>query len=648
MGLTLIYTSGNYWRRNSPQPDKNDKMSTAVKQFHEEEAIGKTYDLQVARRLLKYLKPYIRILIPALLLTLALNLLGVLQPKFTQYAIDWYILPGKLDGLSLLVLLYVGVQFFRLVFSYFQAILLNTVGQYVMFDIRRELYDKLQHQEIAYYDRNPVGRIMTRLTTDVDALNELFTQGVTDLLGDLVMIVAIISMMMWMDPLLTLVTLLTVPMLFAATTWFRKGARRGYDMVRTRIARINAFLQEHFAGAQTVQIFNAEIKSLNKFRKINDEHRRANLDTIFYYAVFFPLVDFIGAVGIALIIWYGGYRVMQNTPGNTVLTLGALVAFIQYSGFLFQPIRDISDKYNVLQSAVVASHRIFKTLDLPIAILNPNRPLKSGRARGRIEFQNVWFAYKDEEWVLKDVSFTVEPGQSIALVGHTGSGKTTITNLLMRFYDIQRGRILLDGTDLRDWDLKSLRQNFAVVLQEVFLFSGTVEGNIRLGREEISEERVVWAAREVHADRFIGRLKDGYKAEVRERGAGLSVGQKQLISFARALAFDPALLILDEATSSIDTETEQLIQQAIERVMRDRTSIVVAHRLSTIQNADRIIVLHHGEIREQGNHQELLLQRGLYWRLYKLQYADGSRIEKKTAELEEPELIQTDRLQFSE
>src|SRR6266536_5439662 len=386
-------------------------MSTAVKQFHEEEAIGKTYDFQVARRLLRYLSPYLRLLIPALLLTFALNLLGILQPKFTEYAIDWYILPRKSSGLELLVGLYVAVQFLRFLFSYLQALLLNTVGQHVMFDMRRELYDKLQHQEVAYYDRNPVGRIMTRLTSDVDALNELFTQGVTDLLGDLVMIIAIIGVMFWMDIRLTIVTLLTVPLLFAATTWFRKGARKGYDMVRTRIARINAFLQEHFAGAQTVQIFNAERKSLEKFREINADYRKANIDTIFYYAVFFPLVDFIGAVGIALIIWYGGYRVM-----NGALTLGALVAFIQYSGFLFQPIRDISDKYNVLQAAVVASHRIFKTLDLPIAITTPEKPLKSGRARGHIEFQNVWFAYKGEEWVLKDVSFTVRPGQSIALV----------------------------------------------------------------------------------------------------------------------------------------------------------------------------------------------------------------------------------------
>jgi ATP-binding cassette subfamily B multidrug efflux pump len=597
-------------------------MATAAQQFHEEESIGKAYDMQVARRLMRYLKPYFRVLIPALFLTLVLNLLRATQPKFTQYAIDWYILPKQPWGLKWIALVYALVLLVTFVFSYVQDVLLNTVGQRVMYDLRAELYTKLQRQDVAYYDRNPVGRIMTRLTSDVDALNELFTSGVIEVLGDVVMIVAIVGMMLWIDWRLTLVTLVTVPLLFSATTWFRKHARRGYDLVRTRVARINAFLQEHISGAQTVQIFNAEAKSRLAFHKINDDHRNANIDTIFYYAVFFPLVDLIGAFGIAVIIWYGGWLVMGNTATHTVLTLGALVAFIQYSQQLFQPIRDISDKYNVLQAAVVAAHRIFRTLDTPIAIQSPERALKSGRAIGKIEFENVWFAYKGDDWVLKDVSFSVELGQSIALVGHTGSGKTTITNLLMRFYDIQKGRILLDGVDVRDWDLQSLRENFAVVLQDVFLFSGSVESNVRLGREDISDARVRWAAGEVHADHFIERLHDGYKTEVRERGAGLSVGQKQLISFARALAFDPALLILDEATSSIDTETEQLIQQAIERVMMNRTSIVVAHRLSTVQRADRIIVMHHGEIREMGSHQELLAQRGLYWKLYRLQYAD--------------------------
>jgi ATP-binding cassette subfamily B protein len=599
-------------------------MSTTAKQFHEEEAIGKTYDLRIARRLLRYLKPYKFALIPALFLTLLQVVLGILQPKFTEYAIDWYIIPRKLDGLRLFVLVYLGVWFLRFAFSYIQEILLNTVGQRVMYDLRSELYDKLQHQEVAYYDRNPVGRIMTRLTSDVDALNELFTSGVIDVLGDVVMIFAIVAVMLLMSWQLTLVTLITVPLLFAATTWFRKHARRGYDRVRTRIARLNAFLQEHISGAQTVQIFNAEEKSRRQFHEINDDHRNANVETIFYYSVFFPLVDLIGAVGISLIIWYGGWRVMHNSAASMVLSLGALVAFIQYSQLLFQPIRDISDKYNVLQAAVVASYRIFKTLDMPVAITTPEEPKKSGRAAGLIEFENVWFAYKEDDWVLKDVSFRVEPGQSVALVGHTGSGKTTITNLLMRFYDVQKGRVMLDGVDVRDWDLQSLRENFAVVLQDVFLFSGTIESNIRLGRESITPERVEWAAGEVRADRFIKRMTGGYASEVKERGAGLSVGQKQLISFARALAFDPALLVLDEATSSIDTETEQLIQQAIERVMMGRTSIVVAHRLSTIQRADRIIVLHHGKIREQGTHQELLMHRGLYWKLYRLQYSDNS------------------------
>ena len=617
-------------------------MSTAVKQFHEEEAIGKTYDAGVARRRLKYLRPYVWWLAPALLLTLLANGLGVVQPKFVKYAIDEGILKSAHSVLVWIALAFLGAKLLQFGVSYVQTVILESVGQRVMYDLRAELYAKLQRQEVAYFDRNPVGRVMTRLTSDVDALNELFTSGVIDVLGDLVMIFAIVAVMLWMDWRLTLVTLVTIPMLVAATTWFRNNARRGYDAVRTRLARINSFLQEHLSGAQTVQIFNRERKSAAQFHTINDDHRRAHIDTIFYYSVFFPLVDFIGTVGVALIVWYGGYRVMQNTPGYEVLSIGALVAFIQYSQQLFQPIRDISDKYNVFQAALVASHRIFKTLDLPVAVASPAEPNKRGRARGRIEFERVWFAYQEEDWVLKDVSFVVEPGQSVALVGHTGSGKTTITNLLMRFYDVQRGRVLLDGVDVREWDLKALRENFAVVLQDVFLFSGTVEGNIRLGREDVSEERVRWAAREVNADRFIERLPEKYKAEVRERGAGLSVGQKQLISFARALAFDPALLILDEATSSIDTETEQLIQRAVERVLRDRTSLVIAHRLSTVQRADRILVLHHGELREQGTHQELLAQRGLYWRLYKLQYADDSRHEAL------PEAPLRDSLQYGD
>lgn len=617
-------------------------MATAVRQYHEEEAIGKTYDMRLARRLLKYLRPYVGALIPALVLTLVANGLGVLQPKFIQYAIDDGIMKSSLGVLNVVAVALLVSKLLQFVVAYFQTVLLETVGQRVMYDLRAELYEKLQRQEVAYFDRNPVGRIMTRLTSDVDALNELFTSGIIELLGDVVIIVAVIIIMLGMDWRLTLVTLVTVPLLFTATGWFRKHARRGYDSVRTKLARINAFLQEHLSGAQTVQIFNREQKSLRQFHEINDAHRQANIDTIFYYAVFYPLVDLIGAVGIALIIWYGGYRVMQNTPEHVVLTIGALVAFIQYSQQLFQPIRDISDKYNVLQAAIVASHRIFRTLDTPVEIKTPANPKKRGRARGRIEFQNVWFAYKDEDWILKDVSFVVEPGHTVALVGHTGSGKTTITNLLMRFYDVQRGSILLDGVDVREWELKSLRENFAVVLQDVFLFSGSVAGNIRLGREGIEDERVRWAAREVHADGFIERLPEKYDSEVRERGAGLSVGQKQLISFARALAFDPALLILDEATSSIDTETEQLIQQAIERVLRDRTSIVVAHRLSTVQRADQILVLHHGELREHGTHQQLLARRGFYWRLYKLQYADDSRREAL------PDTPLRDSLQFGD
>lgn len=598
-------------------------MSEEAKKYHEEEAIEKTYDWRVTRRLLRYLKPYWKIAAVALVLTLLLNILGSLQPWFTKHAVDDYITPRSTEGLGFFALMFLGLFLFRFLFSYAQEILLNVVGQRVMFDLRTEIFTKLQRQEVAYYDKHPVGRILTRLTSDVDALNELFTAGVIDVLGDLVIIFAIIGMMFWMDWKLALVSLITVPLLFTATNWFRKRARTGFDKVRTRNAKLNAFLQEYISGAQTVQLFNAERKARRRFAEINDDYRNANIETIYYYAIFYPMVDFIGTVGIAVVLWFGGYGILTGmSAAGTALTFGTVIAFTQYSGLLFQPIRDLSDKFNILQAAIVASHRVFILLDLPVQIEKPETPKAKGKTSGKIEFQNVWFAYKNEDWVLKDVSFTVNAGESIALVGHTGSGKTTVTNLLMRFYDVQKGKILLDGVDVRDWDLEDLRMNFAVVLQDVFLFSGTIANNIRLGNKEISDEKVVWSAKEVHADEFVAKLPEGYGSEVRERGSGLSVGQKQLVSFARALAFEPSILVLDEATSSIDTETEQLIQQAVNRVMEDRTSLIVAHRLSTIQRCDRIMVFHHGELRESGSHNELLTKRGLYWRLYQLQYVE--------------------------
>lgn len=613
-------------------------MSEQTTKPHEEETIEKTYDLRVTLRLLRYLKPYWRLAVIALVLTFITNILISLQPYFTKVAVDDFITPKKTDGIWWFSFAFFCLFLFRFIFSYIQEILLNIVGQKVMFDLRTQIFTKLQQQEVAYYDKNPVGRVITRITSDVDALNELFTSGVIDVLGDLVIIFAIIGMMFWLDWKLALASLITVPLLFAATNWFRKRARIGYDKVRTRTAKLNAFLQEHISGAQTVQLFNAERKAQKRFHDINDEYRDANLETIYYYAIFYPLVDFIGAVGIALVIWFGGYMILTDiSSSGTALTIGVVIAFIQYSQQLFQPIRDLSDKFNVLQAAIVASHRIFLLLDMPVQVVTPEQPKKTGKAAGRIEFQNVWFAYKENEWVLKDVSFSIDLGESIALVGHTGSGKTTVTNLLMRFYDVQKGKITLDGVDIRDWDLESLRANFAVVLQDVFLFSGSIGDNIRLGNKQITDEKVRWAAREVHAEEFIEKLPAGYESKVRERGAGLSVGQKQLISFARALAFEPTILILDEATSSIDTETEQLIQQAVDRVMQSRTSLVVAHRLSTIQKCDRILVFHHGELREAGTHNELLAQRGLYWRLYQLQYVED-KLENPSLNAQNPNL----------
>ncbi|HWO01311.1 MAG TPA: ABC transporter ATP-binding protein [Blastocatellia bacterium] len=606
---------------------------------HEEEVLGKAYDARLMRRLLKYLWPYKWYALTALVLTMGSAPLVLAGPPLTKAAIDLFLAPDptkpvsgfakvlkhNADNLGFGANAYEGIAFISIVFflaslaafavQYTQAIVMQAMGQYIMFDLRKQIFAHLQKLPVEFYDRNPVGRLMTRLTTDVDALNEMFTAGVIAVFGDLAMIFYIVIWMFQVNWKLALVSFAILPLLAVLTRWFRLGARASFREVRVRIARINAFLQEHITGMPVVQLFNREGKELRKFDEINNAHRKANIDTIFYYAVFYPAVEIIGALGIALIIWYGGGQVIQG-----VATIGTLVAFIQLARAFYEPISDISEKYNILQSAMASSERIFRLLDEPVTIASPDKPVRIGRARGSLEFRNVWFAYKNEDWILKDVSFTAEPGERVAFVGHTGAGKTTITNLLLRFYDVQRGQILLDGVDIREMDLHELRANFSIVLQDVFLFSGDIAANIRLGNEAITDEQLRAAARDVHVDEFVSKLPERYKAELRERGSGLSVGQKQLISFARALAFDPRVLILDEATSSIDTETELLIRDAVERLMEGRTSIVIAHRLSTIQSVDKIIVMHKGEIREVGNHQDLLAQHGLYWRLYQLQF----------------------------
>jgi ATP-binding cassette subfamily B protein len=471
----------------------------------------------------------------------------------------------------------------------------------------------LQRLPLQFYDRNPVGRLMARLTSDVEALNELFSSVVIAFFGDMAMLLYIVFWMFLLDWRLALVALLIMPPLIAVTIWFRLRSRTAFRAVRTHVARISTFLQERITGMPVIQLFNREESELRAFKDINRDYRKANLDAIFYNAVFFPAVDIIVAAGIALIIWYGGGQVLQ-----TVVTLGTVIAFLQMAEMLYEPIGDMSERYNLFQSAMSASERIFELLDEPVTMKSPEEPAPVELVKGHIEFRNVWFAYQGEDWVLKDVSFVVQPGQSVAFVGHTGAGKTTITNLLLRFYDVQRGQVLLDGVDVRNLELARLRSSFSVVPQDIFLFSEDIASNIRLGNESISDERVRDAARQVNADRFINKLSSGYETGLDERGAGISVGQKQLISFARALAFDPRVLILDEATSSIDTETEVLIHDAVKRLMSGRTSLVIAHRLSTVQAVDNIIVLHKGEVRESGTHQELLRQRGLYWLLNQL------------------------------
>jgi ATP-binding cassette subfamily B protein len=609
--------------------------------FHEEEILGKAYDGRLMRRLMIYLGPHRVIVIGAVGIILLQSIMELAGPALTVITIDLFIKPesattlssmsatakqimdalgislSRIAGLNIAGATYLAMLILGFFFHYWQTVLVQTLGQRVMFDFREQLFGHLQRLDISFYNRNPVGRLMTRLTTDVDALNELFTAGVVAAFQDVFALLGIIILMFYLNWRLALVALIVVPLLVAVTVWFKINARESYRKVRTRIARINAFLQEHLSGMATVQLFNREPVAMEQFDRINADHRQANIESIFYYAVFFPAVELISAVGIGLIIWYGGGQVLQGE-----LTLGALIGFIQLSQRFFRPISDLSEKYNILQSAMASSERIFKLLDTPVEITSPADGVQPRQVKGHIEFRRVWFAYQDEEWVLRDVSFEAQPGERIAIVGHTGAGKTTITNLLLRFHDVQQGQILVDGVDVRDWDLKALRRAFAIVLQDVFLFSGDIESNIRLGEVSWNGDRVERAAREVHAHEFIERLPGGYQAPVQERGATLSTGQKQLIAFARALAFDPPILILDEATANIDTQTELLIRDALDRLLRGRTSLVIAHRLSTIQNADRILVLHKGRVREVGTHDELLKLRGIYYRLYQLQYKE--------------------------
>ena len=597
---------------------------------HDPEVLGKAYDARLMRRLLGYLRPHRRAVGIALAAIAAGSVLQLAQPWLTKVAIDDHIAPGDLDGLDRIALAFLLVLAGSFVLEYVQTWTMQMMGQRIMFDLRMEIYRHLQRLDLRFYDRNPVGRLMTRVTSDVDTLNELFTSGVVTVFRDVFMLAGIMIVLLWMDWRLALVTFAVLPAIAWVTHWFRMNARESYRRVRLQIARINAFLQENITGMATVQLFRREARNFEQFERINRAHRDANVESIFYYAIFYPAVEALGAVATGLIIWYGGGRALQGT-----VELGALVAFLQYSQRFFKPISDLSEKFNILQSAMASSERIFGLLDTPVEIISPPGPAR-GADGGRIRFEHVWFAYRDDEYVLRDISFEVAPGERVGVVGATGAGKTTLINLLMRFYDIDRGRITIDGVDIREIPVPALRQRFGLVLQDVYLFSGSVRDNIRLGDDAIGDIEVRAAARSVHADRFIERLPDEFDSEVGERAASLSVGQRQLLSFARALAFAPVVLLLDEATSSVDTDTERLIQDALHVLMAGRTTIAIAHRLSTVQDMDQILVFHKGELREAGAHQQLLARRGLYHTLYQLQYKDQERDGVRAAAVLEP------------
>jgi len=589
----------------------------------EEEILGKAYDARLMRRLLTHLRPYRRHVALAVVLSILVSGMEALRPFFTKIAVDEDIANGDVHGLLRTALLFLGLMIIRGVVQYLNTYLTQWIGQQTIFDLRMEVFGHLQKLGIRFYDRNPIGRLITRVTNDIEVLNEMFSSGIVMVFSDVFTIIGILYFMFTMNWELALMSLSVLPFLFYGTFLFRKKAREAYREVRLQVARINAFMQEHITGMTVDQVFNREEQAFRKFDGINAAHRDANVKSIFYYAVFYPGVELIGAIAVGLIIWYAG---LEAAAGG--MTVGTVMAFLQFNEMFWRPIRDLSEKYNIMQTAMASSERVFKLLDDPTIVSDSPEAVEIREPRGEIEFRNVWFAYStgptpaETEWVLKDVSFLIRAGETAAFVGHTGAGKTTIISLLARFYDIQKGEILIDGVNIRSVKQSNLRKMIAVVLQDVFLFSGDIKTNIGLGDEAITLDRIKAAARVVGAHRFIEALPGGFDGEVKERGATLSVGQKQLISFARALAYNPKILVLDEATSSVDTETEILIQNAIGKLLKGRTSIVIAHRLSTIQNAGTIIVLHKGEIRESGTHQELLARGGIYSRLYQLQYKD--------------------------
>jgi ATP-binding cassette subfamily B protein len=611
----------------------------------EEEVLGKAYDRRIVRRLLRYLTPYtvqVALALGAIVLKAGVDVLG---PYLTMTAIDKYLTvnagrsrsfldrflsPEPLVGIAQISGLFLGVLLLGLLFEFTQTYMMQWTGQKVMFDLRSQLYRHLQRMDIAFFDKNPVGRLVTRVTTDVDALNEMFTSGVVSIVEDVFVLAAILGIMLKENWRLALIAFIVLPIIILVTQIFRKAVRDSYRRIRVAIARINSFLQEHVSGIIPLQLFNRERKSYEEFEAVNAQHMEAFKDAIMAYALYYPVVETLSSIAIACVLWYGGHMVLAQ-----IATLGVLVAFIQYAQRFFRPIQDLSEKFNILQSAMAAAERVFKLLDTKPAIQSPAVE-KAASGPGRIEFDDVWFAYRripvekdgkvvaseEWDWVLRGVSFTIEPNESVAIVGHTGAGKTTLISLLLRFYDVQKGAVRIDGVDVREMNLQALRRRCGVVLQDPFLFSGTIADNIRLGSTHVTREAVERAAEEVNVADFIQSLPEGFDSLLQERGNTLSTGQKQLVSFARALAHNPRILILDEATSSVDTDTEFQVREALTRLVEGRTSLIIAHRLSTIQRADKIVVMHKGKVREMGTHQQLLASKGVYWKLYRLQYKD--------------------------